>query len=111
MKKFNINWEPIGKFAKTAFEVVVYGALAAASIKYSESVTKTYSTTNTATTYSDAVAAIMDSDMYSHYKTDAIALLKRDGTADYYKAVARVVGDDSMYSHYKIDMIKTLSEE
>jgi hypothetical protein len=53
----------------------------------------------------------MDSDMYSHYKTDAIALLKRDGTADYYKAVARVVGDDSMYSHYKIDMIKTLSEE
>lgn len=110
MKKLNINWEPIGKFAKTAFEVVVYGALAAASIKYGESITKNYGI-NAVTTYGDAVEAIMDSDMYSSYKTEAIALLKRDGTADYYRAIARVVGDDTMYSSYKLDMIKTLSEE
>lgn len=110
MKKLNINWEPIGKFAKTAFEVVVYGALAAASIKYGESITKNYGI-STVTTYGDAVEAIMDSDMYSSYKTEAITLLKRDGTVDYYRAVARVVGDGTMYSSYKLEMIKTLSED
>lgn len=108
MKKLNINWEPIGKFAKTAFEVVVYGALAAASIKYGESITKNYGI-NAVTTYGDAVEAIMDSGMLSSYKTEAIALLKRDGTTDYYRSVIRVIEDDSMLSSYKIDMVKTLS--
>lgn len=108
MKK--INWEPIGKFAKTACEVLVYGALAAASIKFSESATKSYGT-NTAATYGDAVGAIMDSDMSSYYKNEAIGMLKRDGAMDYYRAVIRVVENTSTSSYYRLGMIETLNEE
>jgi hypothetical protein len=109
MKKFNINWEPIGKFAKTVCEIAVYGALAVASVKFSESATKSYG--NTTASYSDAVEAITFSSMLSSYKNDAVAMLNRNGTADYYKAVIRVAEDDSMLTSYKIDMIKTLSKE
>lgn len=108
MKK--INWEPVGKFAKTACEVLVYGALAAASIKYSESITKNHGT-NTAATYGDAVGAIMDSDMSSYYKNEVIGMLKCNGTKDYYRAVIRVVGNDDTSSYYKLHMIETLNEE
>lgn len=108
MKKLNVNWEPVGKFAKTTLEIVVYGALALASIKYSESITKSLNV-DTRDTYGDAVEAIMDSGMLSSYKTEVIAMLKRNGTADYYRSVIRVIEDDSMLSSYKIDMVKTLS--
>lgn len=107
MKK--INWESVGKFAKQACEIAIYGTIGLMAFKYGEPATKSYSYTDA--TYGAAVEAIMDSSMYSHYKTEAIELLKRDETADYYRAVIRVVEDGSMYSHYKIEMIKTLSED
>lgn len=108
MKK--INWEPIGKFAKTACEVLVYGALAVASVKFSESATRSYGM-NTTATYGDAVGAIMDSDMSSYYKNEAIGMLKRNGTMDYYGAVVKVINNTSTSSYYKLSMIETLNEE
>ena len=110
MKKLNINWEPVGKFAKSACEILVYGALAVMSIKFSESTAKRHGKIVNAT-YSGAVEAIMNSDMYSHYKSYAITMLKRDGDAEYYGAIIRIVEDDNTYSHYKLDMIKALSKE
>ena len=110
MKKLNINWEPVGKFAKSACEILVYGALAVMSIKFSESTAKSYGKVVNAT-YSGAVEAIMDSDMSSYYKNEAIGMVKRNMSEDYYRAVIRVVENNSTSSYYKLGMIETLSED
>lgn len=59
--------------------------------------------------YDDAVKAIMNSNMMSSYKTEAVSAVKRDGTPDYYRAVISTVNSDMM-SHYKIDAIRNMSE-
>lgn len=59
--------------------------------------------------YDDTVKAIMNSNMMSSYKTEAVSAVKRDGTPDYYRAVISTVNSDMM-SHYKIDAIRNMSE-
>lgn len=107
MKK--INWGTVGKIAKEACEIAIYGLVAVATIKICEPATEKCD--DTAATYGDAVRAIMDSDMFSHYKKDAVKLLKRDGTASYYKAIIHVVENDSMFSHDKLNMIEFLAKD
>ena len=60
--------------------------------------------------YNDAVKAIMNSDMISSYKTEAISVLKRDETSEYYKAVISTINSD-MISSYKVNVIRSMSNE
>ena len=60
--------------------------------------------------YNDAIAAIMDSDLFSSDKQLATMLLKRDGDVKYYKAVITIVNDTSMFASDKVETIKYLSE-
>lgn len=59
--------------------------------------------------YDDAVKVIMNSDMMSSYKTEAISVLKHDSTPDYYRAVISTVNSDMM-SSYKVDAIRNMSK-
>lgn len=59
--------------------------------------------------YGDAVEAIMNSNMFSHCKSEAIDVLKRDEDANYYRAIASIVKDSDTFDNYKVEMIRKLS--
>ena len=109
MKKFNITKEHIGNIVKIGGIALVYGLVSMASrtsvkemfdnIRYSGNVT-----------YSDAISAVMDSDMFDSSKTKVIELLKRDQSVEYYKTIIDIVRSN-MFDSNKIKAITILCEE
>ena len=61
-------------------------------------------------TFSDAVNAILASDMLDSRKTEAIELLERGESTDYYQAIISVIHSD-MFDSRKIENIKMISEK
>lgn len=59
--------------------------------------------------YSDAVTAIMDSDMFSVDKNAATKALKKDGDAEFYRAVIKIA-KSTMFSCDRFKLIVELSE-
>ena len=57
--------------------------------------------------YSDAVNAIMNSDMMGSYKRDAIEALPKDKDCEFYKSVMYIANADMMGS-YKVDLIRRM---
>lgn len=65
---------------------------------------------NSETTYSDAVEAIMESDMFSSAKKEIMEFVTPDKNNDFYKAVIQVVNSD-MFSNSKVEVIKNMCNE
>lgn len=61
--------------------------------------------------YSDAVTAIMESNMWSDDKRKAVSMLKRDKDSDFYKAVIAVANNRSTWSSDKVTIIHDLCKE
>lgn len=109
MKKINITKEHIGNIVKIGGIALVYGLASMASrtsvkemfdnVRYSGNVT-----------YSDAISAVMDSDMFDSSKTKVIELLKRDQSVEYYKTIIDIVRSN-MFDSNKIKAITILCEE
>ena len=109
MKKINITKEHIGNIVKIGGIALVYGLASMASrtsvkemfdnVRYSGNVT-----------YSDAVSAVMDSDMFDSSKTKVIELLKRNQGVEYYKTIIDIVRSN-MFDSNKIKAITILCEE
>ena len=109
MKKISITKEHIGYIVKIGGIALIYGLASMASrtsvkemfdnIRYSGNVT-----------YSDAVSAVMDSDMFDSSKTKVIELLKRDQSVEYYKTIIDIVRSN-MFDSNKIKAITILCEE
>lgn len=99
MKK-KIDWGKIGNAAKgaceTVFTCVGMVVLAAAETQ--------------STGYSEAVKAVVNSDMSSWYMDDILKVLKRNETSDYYNAVISIVKNDDISDWSKEDMIKRISK-
>ena len=106
----NINWKPIKNLAGKTLELVGYGALVAIAYKLDVS-RSDVSILPTSDGYSDAVNAIMGSDMTSYYKKEAIAALKRNGDPEFYRAVSNIARDKNTVSYYRCETIKNLSAE
>lgn len=60
--------------------------------------------------YSDAIGAIMDSDMLGSYKDEAVSVLTRDGDEEFYKAIIHVVNSNMLGSH-RVDTIKKMCDK
>lgn len=58
--------------------------------------------------YSGAIEAIINSDMMSSYKQDAIEAVQKNQEATYYKSVIEVI-NSNMLSSYKVETIKKIS--
>ena len=58
--------------------------------------------------YSDAIAAIGVSDMFSSHKQQAIAEVKKNESEEYYKAIINIVKGNGFSSH-KVDSITSIS--
>lgn len=59
--------------------------------------------------YDDAVRVILDSDMLSSYRKEAVSLVKVGRGSDYYRAIIHAVGS-SLMSSDRVDLIRRLSE-
>ena len=109
MKNINITKEHIGNIVKIGGIALVYGLASMASrtsvkemfdnIRYSGNVT-----------YSDAVSAVMDSDMFDSSKTKVIELLQRGKSVEYYKTIIDIVRSN-MFDSNKIKAITIFCEE
>ena len=105
MRVSNINLKPIGKFVKIAGRAVAYGTLFGVCSK-TQDVSERHN--NLTATYSDAVKAIMDSDMLMGDKSDTIAVLARNENSEFYKAIIHVANDVRMTSRFKTETINQL---
>lgn len=103
-----IDWKPIGEFVGQVCEAALYGLVIATSYKVGKRITNGLNSTSAG--YNDAVEAIMDSDMFSHDKREAVEALSRYENAEFYRAIVRVAKDSGMFSYDKVKMIKNLSE-
>ena len=60
--------------------------------------------------YSDAVGAIMNSDMYDSSKTKIIAALTKDADSEFYRTIIQVV-KSNMYDSSKVSTIINMCEK
>ena len=104
----NLNWRTIGKFAVKFCGMALYGLLATKSLSVKVDMSDGHS--EAAPGYGDAIAAIVESDMWTSDKDRAVAILKRDEYVEYYKSVISIVNGD-MWSSTKVSMIESLNEE
>lgn len=91
----------IGKYVKAGCKFAAYGLLTVLSCS---------SITDEIVGYSDAVDAIINSDMLGSYKREAVDALLKDQDNEFYKAVIHIVNSD-MLGSYKLDSIKRLCEK
>jgi len=100
-----LNTETIGKIAKVVCVVGFYSLLVP-SFKVKVNISKKQGVQTAE--YSDAVKAIVESDMWPSDKKDAVAILKRGENSDYYKAIIAVVNDSDMWASDKLETIHSL---
>lgn len=96
-----IDMDVLKGFAKTLGNLMVSGAVIHAYLtRDTDTRIKSYAFAG----YGDAVEAIMQSNMYSHDKGDAVKALPRDEHIEFYKAIISIATSRA-YSHEKKDMI------
>lgn len=114
MKK--INWKQVGNVAKDVCVTVgtlagtglLIGAAAALQGKLENGMTVDRTHEVLTGSYDNAVKAIMNSDMMSYYKVEAVNSLKKDGDPDYYKAVISVVSNSETMDYYRAKLVQDL---
>ena len=112
MRKFRLSDEQlhnIGEGVKAGGRLAFYLLAAALSCSSVTDEIKRKIRYSGDVSYSDAVNAIMDSNMLSSYKQEAVAALAKDRDKEFYKAVIHVVNSDMMGS-YKGDAIKNMCD-
>lgn len=107
--KLNIDKEAIGKVAKGCASFAVF-TIAMILPHVTEKNVATMKHYIGKADYSDAVSAIMGSDMFGSYKNEIMDLLKRDETAEYYGAIIEIINSD-MFGSYKVDAIRKINEK
>lgn len=108
MKKININKEVIGKVAKKCANVMVFG-LAMILPHLTEKNMATMKHYIGKANYSDAISAIMGSDILGSHKKELVEIVKRNETNEYYGTIIEIVNSDTLGS-YKVDMVRKISE-
>ena len=106
----NVTKETIKKIAIGVGKVLAYGSLTLLSMKLSKEAKDIYyGEFIDCEGFNDAVDAIVESDMSDWYKSNALAMVKRNMDTNYYKAVASIANGDAS-DWYKVQMIQNLYE-
>lgn len=109
MKKLNITKGTIKDTFKVVCTIALYGMAIAKSSNAAENMIDMVRYSGNVK-YSDAVGAIMDSNMFDSRKNEALELLEQGKDAEYYKTVIRIVKSD-MFDSNKIRAITNLNTE
>lgn len=104
----NLDLRTVGKIAVKFCGLALYGLLATKSFRVKVDMADEHAVT--APGYGDAIAAIVESDMWDTDKDKVVSVLKRDEYVEYYKSVISIVNGD-MWSTTKVNMIEKLNEK
>ena len=104
----NLDLRTVGRYALKVCGLALYGLLATKSLKVKVDMSDEQGTT--APRYGDAIAAIVESDMWPSDKDKAVSVLKRDEYVEYYRSVISIVNGD-MWSSTRVSMIEKLNEK
>jgi tRNA A37 N6-isopentenylltransferase MiaA len=104
MKK--LNKENIGEIVARGLIFVVGGTIALIA-SFADSMS-TDGSTSASTGYDGAVDAIVNSNMWSADRKEAIAAMDRHANIEMYNAVIRVAQNDQMWSADKLNTIKCI---
>lgn len=102
----NIDIKTLGKNAALLGKVVCYGLV---MVGYVSASRYNHKHAGGNARYSGAVNAIMESDMFSCDKTEAVSILKRDGDTEFYEAIVNIAKNNDMFSSDKLETIRALS--
>lgn len=103
MKNYNKIMKAIGDATKIGISIVISVALVEMANKAYYLVEPVFYHGDAI--YDDVVRAIMNSNMYSSYKTEALEIIKRDRDSTYYKTAMHILRSN-MYDSYKIDALR-----
>lgn len=104
----NLSLRTVGKYALKVCGLALYGLLATKSLKVEVDMSDEHGMTEPR--YGDAIAAIVESDMWTSDKDRVVAMLKRDEYVEYYRSVISIVKGD-MWSSTKVSMIENLNKK
>ena len=106
MKKINVTKEDIGRAIKGVCKVMF---LASLLLPHKIRVTRHVTVYENAD-YSDAVGAIMDSDMFSSHKIEAVSYVPKNADSQVYSAIIQIVRSN-MFSSHKVKAISDMCNE
>ena len=111
MRKINITKQQVKEFARTVGGYAVFGlsCLALIAPNMTDSI-RTVKQLTVKADYSGTIEAILNSDMFGSYQTEAISLVKQGMSEDYYKAIIAIV-NSNMFGSYQIDAIKNINNQ
>lgn len=110
MKVFdNETMNTVGIVAKKGCKLLAQGLIGALSYVSVKDLLEMIVKDNNAS-YSDAVDAIMSSNIYSDDKKEMISALRTDGDSEFYKAVISIV-NGGMYSSSKVECVKDMCKK
>ena len=101
-----LNLKHAGTIIKFGLKVATFGAQVALSCLSLNDIFKKHEKVTVG--YSDTVSAIMDSDMSSSDKREAVEALGKKCDAETYKAIKYIVDESSVSSSDKAELIKCL---
>lgn len=105
-----LNKEQVGKIVMGTGKALVCGlSCLALIVPHVESSVAAVKRLTAKADYSGAVKVIMNSDMMSSYKRDAIDAMQKDRDEDYYKSIIEVV-NSNMLGSYRVETIKKISQ-
>lgn len=104
-----INKDSVKKIAVGIGKALAYGSLTMLSMNLNKEAETIYYDDLDCKDYSGAVESIMQSDMSSYYKNQAIAMLKKDLDESYYRSVASIARSNDL-DYYKVNMINALNK-
>lgn len=104
----SVNWKSVGEFVMWTGRVVAGAIMIDVAKRGLETVTEGDNPTGE---YSEAVEAIMRSDMFSSEKHKVISALPCTKGTGFYKAIISIASDSSMFSSDKVKTILKLCGE
>jgi hypothetical protein len=105
-----LNKEQVGKIVVGTGKAVVFGlSCLALVIPHVENSISAVKRLTAKADYGGAIKAIMNSDMMSSYKQDAVEAVLKGQDEAYYESIIEVI-NSNMLSSYKIDAIKKINE-
>lgn len=103
-----INWKQVGSTIINGGGVIVGVALCTVPyLKTIRDVAESVRYYRGCVSYSDAVSAVLSSDMFSSAKEEAVKMIPKDGDNELYRSIIQVVNSDA-FSGNKVNMIKDI---
>ena len=103
-----MNWQQVGSTIINGGSIIIGVALCTIPyLKTIRDVSESVRYYRGCVSYSDAVSAVLNSDMFSSAKEEAVKMIPKDGDNELYRSIIQIVNSDA-FSSNKANMIKDI---